>query len=122
MRVVSTDGAGALPAPEIASAIEKGWAIRGAFDNDQAGERLHRQLVGACRSQGDQGRADVDVGRERPRGKDWNADLQERADRAAYERALGWEEGEWERSWMAARGRQRDQGRERDRGGWDHDR
>ncbi len=73
VRVVSTDGAGALPAREIAEAREKGWAIRGAFDHDPAGERLYWQLTQACR--------DADVGRERPRGKDWNEDLRDQ-DRA----------------------------------------
>lgn len=103
MRVVSTDGAGALPAREIAKAREKGWAIRGAFDHDPAGERLYWQLAQACRG--------ADVGRERPRGKDWNKDLQEREERRAQEREVARQRGQE---------RQRDRGR--DRGGWDHDR
>jgi len=103
VRVVSTDGAGALPTREIAAALEKGWAIRGAFDHDPAGERLYWQLAQACRG--------ADVGRERPRGKDWNEDLQERAERHAQER---------EGSRQRAQERPRDGGR--DRGGWDHDR
>ncbi len=73
VRVVSTDGAGALPAREIAEAREKGWAIRGSFDHDPAGERLYWQLTQAGH--------DADVGRERPRGKDWNEDLRDQ-DRA----------------------------------------
>jgi len=96
VRVVSTDGAGALPAREIAEAREKGWAIRGAFDHDPAGERLYGQLAQACRG--------ADVGRERPRGKDWNEDLQERE----------------ERDRSPARGRARE--RSPVHGGWDHDR
>jgi len=102
VRVVSTDGAGALPAREIAEAWEKGWAIRGAFDRDPAGERLYWQLTQACRGT-------VDVGRERPRGKDWNEDLQERAERRAQER---------DRS--PAHGRSRTQSPAH--GEWDHDR
>jgi len=102
VRVVSTDGAGALPALEIAEAREKGWAIRGAFDHDPAGERLYWQLTQACRGA-------VDVGRERPRGKDWNEDLQERAERRAQERDRA-----------PAQGRPREQSPAR--GGWDHDR
>jgi len=101
VRVVSTDGAGALPAREIAEAREKGWAIRGAFDRDPAGERLYWQLTQACRG--------ADVGRERPRGKDWNEDLQEREERRTQERDQS-----------PARGRSRQQ--EPARGGWDHDR
>ncbi len=102
VRVVSTDGAGALPAREIAEAREKGWAIRGAFDHDPAGERLYWQLTQA-------GRGAVDVGRERPRGKDWNEDLQERAERRAQERG---------RSSVSSRPREQSPAR----GGWDHDR
>ncbi len=104
VRVVSTDGAGVLPAREIATAVEKGWAIRGAFDHDKAGERLYWQLTQACRGA-------VDVGRERPRGKDWNEDLREHAERRAQEREAGRQR---------VQERQRDRGR--DRGGWDHDR
>jgi len=106
VRVVSTDGAGALPTREIEAALEKGWAIRGAFDNDPAGERLHRQLTQAC--------CGADVGRERPRGKDWNEDLQEREERRAQER-----ESSRQRA-QRAQERPRDCGH--DRGGWDHDR
>jgi len=101
VRVVSTDGAGALPAREIAEAREKGWAIRGAFDHDPAGERLYGQLTQACRG--------ADVGRERPRGKDWNEDLQERAEQRAQER---------DRSSAPSRSRAQSPVR----GGWDHDR
>ncbi len=102
VRVVSTDGAGALPTREIVEAREKGWAIRGAFDHDPAGERLYWQLTQACRGT-------VDVERERPRGKDWNEDLQEREERRAQERDQS-----------PARGRSREQSPPR--GGWDHDR
>ncbi len=101
VRVVSTDGAGALPAREIAEAREKGWAIRGAFDHDPAGERLYWQLTQACRG--------ADVGRERPRGKDWNEDLQEREERRAQER---------NRSSAPSRSRAQSP----THGGWDHDR
>jgi len=47
------------------------------------------------------------VGRERPRGKDWNEDLQEREERRAREREAP---------------RQQAQEQQHDRGGWDHDR
>jgi len=109
VRVVSTDGAGALPLHEIAEARAKGWAIRGAFDNDLAGERLQRALTSACR-----GAADVE--RERPRGKDWNEDLREDDAREAR-RA---QEQNREREERTAQERSRARGRER--GGWDHDR
>jgi len=64
VRVVSTDGAGALPAREIAEAREKGWAIRGAFDHDPVGERLYWQLTQACCGAVDVGRAAVGQGLE----------------------------------------------------------
>ena len=64
--------------------------------------RRRVQLTQACRGT-------VDVGRERPRGKDWNEDLQERAERRAQER---------DRS--PAHGRSRTQSPAH--GEWDHDR
>jgi len=102
VRVVSTDGAGVLPAREIAEAREKGWASGGASPPPPPAPRLYWQLTQACRGA-------VDVGRERPRGKDWNEDLQERAERRAQERDKS-----------PARDRSHEQSPAR--GGWDHDR
>lgn len=45
-RVVSTDGAGALPVELISGAVEHGTLIVCAFDNDAAGDALWEQVRG----------------------------------------------------------------------------
>lgn len=47
-RIISTDGAGALPARAIARAQEQGWAVIAAFDRDRAGEKMAARLTELC--------------------------------------------------------------------------
>jgi len=90
-RIISTDGAGALPTREITTALGKGWTVRGAFDRDSDGDALHRQLTAGYPTQS-QG-SHQQIRRERPQGKDWNDDVRMERQKPAQERERTPEKG-----------------------------